>query len=376
MKGDIVIVPNSELAKKGEELRVVMSDKSFYSQFSDYNLSIVICAIVNGTNKEFGWNINENDDISYIRQNLFSSRSILGKIINYLFGVFQALRVVHKHKNFYLFMPGNVSLIYGLILSFFRKEYGIYMRGDYTQSYLHPIYRFVVRKAKFVIVTGNFLGHKVRTINNRTLSVVPMVITSCEDLCSERNLPVDRPIRFLFVGRPSREKGIFELLQSCVKLKESGLEFELNIIGDNGKESKLELLRFIKDNDLINHVKLEGSVNQPERLKSIFMYSDVFVLPSYHEGFPRVVYEAMTFGLPMILTDIQSYKFTFKHNVHCELVAVKDSACLFLSMKALSGDAVKYKMYSSRGLNMMKNNYRYFVREKNHARQVISELKL
>lgn len=376
MKGDIVIVPNSELAKKGDELRVVMSDKSFYSQFSDYNLSIVICAIVNGTNKEFGWNINENDDISYVRQNVFSSRNILGKIINYVFGVFQALRVVHQHRNFYLFMPGNVSLIYGLILLFFRKEYGIYMRGDYTQSYLHPVYRFVVGKAKFVIVTGNFLGHNVRKINKRTLLVVPMVITSYEDLWSERNLPIDRPIRFLFVGRPSREKGIFELLQSCIKLKESGLEFELNIIGDNGKESKLELLRFIKVNNLINHVNLQGSVNQPERLKSMFMYSDVFVLPSYHEGFPRVVYEAMTFGLPMILTDIQSYKFTFEHNVHCELVDVKDSACLYLSMKELSCDAVKYKMYSRRGLNMMKNNYRYFVREKNHARQVISELNL
>ena len=66
----IAIVPNSEVAEYESELKIVSSDKSFYQQFKEHNMEVVICAVVNHKNKNFGWNINSEANISCIKQNL------------------------------------------------------------------------------------------------------------------------------------------------------------------------------------------------------------------------------------------------------------------------------------------------------------------
>lgn len=372
-KNKIVIVPNSELAEYGEELKIVGSDKSFYREFKDHNIEVTICALVNKKNKNFGWNINSEANISCIKQNLILSEgeSIFKKTINYVYTFFKAFSVARKHTFFYLFIPGNISLIYALVLSLFNKKFGLYIRGDFFKTKFHFLYNYLIKKSSFVIVTGNHIKKVVKPLNENVSLVVPMIITSSEDLYKVRSIPVDRSIKYLFVGRPTKDKGIEELLEAINFLKLDGLKFELEILGDYDKVGNDNLLKKIKEYELQKQIRFSGFTNNPEDLKNIFKRSDIFVLPSHHEGFPRVVYEAMTFGLPMVLTNLPSYKNTLIHGINCEIVEVRNSYSLYLGMKAVATDAEKYNFYSKKGLELMKKNYQFFEDSKSHATQVM-----
>ena len=156
-----------------------------------------------------------------------------------------------------------------------------------------------------------------------------MIMTSVTDLQGERSLPVGRPIKYLFVGRPSKDKGIEELIEAINILKLDNFDFQLEIVGDYDKVANDFLRETIIEYGLEDYINFSGFTNNPKELKNIFECSDVFVLPSHHEGFPRVVYEAMTFGLPMVLTNLPSYKHTLDYNVNCEFVEVRNSHSLY-----------------------------------------------
>jgi len=371
-KTKIVIVPNSELAEFEDDLRIVKSDKFFYENFSKYNFEVLICAIINKKKKTFGWNINSDNNISYVKQNLKINTSAK-KIINYFYTIFVALNVIRKNSFFYLFIPGNVSLIYGIFLMIFRKKYGLYIRGDYMKTNFNFLYNLIISKSQFSIVTGNYLKQHVKPINPNTNLVVPMIITTDKDLYNNRSFPFNKTVNFLFVGRPTKDKGIYELINACSLLKLDGINFELKIVGDADKKANDHLNTIIKDNNLENEILFLGSSSNPNDLKNSFKNSDIFVFPSHHEGFPRVVYEAMTFSLPMVLTNLPSYKYTLVNNIDCELADVKNTHSLYKAMKTLATDPVKYNLYSKNCFEIMKNNYIYFDEKNNHTDQVIKE---
>jgi glycosyltransferase involved in cell wall biosynthesis len=371
----ILIVPNSELAEYEGELKIVSSDRAFYKEFKEYDIEVIICAIVNKKNKNYGWDINTESNISHIKQNLvFSNESRFKKTINYLYMIFKSFKVVKNYSFFYLFIPGNVSLIYALVLIILNKKFGLYIRGDFSRNRFHFIYKFIIKKSSFAIVTGNHIKGQIKSLNQHVKLVVPMINTSCKDLQEERFIPLNKPFKYLFVGRPSKDKGIDELIEAIHFLKLDGLKFELEIVGDNDKKGNDSLRATIKKYRLENHINFSGFTNNTKKMRDIFRNSDAFILPSHHEGFPRVVYEAMTFGIPMVLTNLPSYMETLNHNIHCEIVEIKNSRSLYEGMKTIATDAKKYNSYSKNTLKFMKKKYQVFEDEKNHTIQVLQEM--
>lgn len=108
--------------------------------------------------------------------------------------------------------------------------------------------------------------------------------------------------KIVFVGRILREKGIFKLLESVRLLKNEGINFNLNFLGDGEdfEELKVTLLRL----QLEDVVKLFGNVT-PNVVISTLHESDIFVLPTLRvEGFPMSLVEAMFAGLPALASNI------------------------------------------------------------------------
>lgn len=376
IKKRIVIVPNSELAEYGDQLKIVSSDKSFYQEFKEHDMEVVICALVNKKNKSFGWNINRETNISCVKQNFIfrSSESSCIKTINYVYIFLNAFSVIRKNTFFYLFVPGNVSLIYALVLSLLNRKFGLYIRGDFFKTKFHSFYKYIIRKSSFSIVTCTYVKDQVKQYNKHVELVVPMIISTNKDMGKPRSMPAGKPIKYLFVGRPSKDKGIEELIKASHLLKQDGFNFELEIVGDHGKVGNELLRKTIKEYKLEDQINFSGSTNDPAKLKNIFERSDVFVFPSHHEGFPRVVYEAMTFGLPMVLTNLPSYKNTLDHDIHCEIVEVNNSQSLYQGMKTLGVDAIKYNLYSKNGLEFMIDKYKFFEEKRSHALQVLKKV--
>ena len=106
-------------------------------------------------------------------------------------------------------------------------------------------------------------------------------------------------LRVLFVGRLVHEKGVDLLLDSWRILKSDTREnIEIMIVGDGPFEDQLNAT-FSQSENIILAGRLTGSM-----LDDAYQWADVFVFPTFREGFPYVYIEAMRAGVPMLTTGV------------------------------------------------------------------------
>ncbi len=142
------------------------------------------------------------------------------------------------------------------------------------------------------------------------------------------------PVKFLFIGRLLKEKGVFELIQAIriVKLKYPQAHFMIlgAIDHQNMGALKQEELDSLIAEKLFEYPGYVTNVNQ------WITDSSVFVLPSYREGVPRSTQEAMAIGRPVITTDVPGCRETVVDGVNGFLVpkwnaeALADKMCYFI----------------------------------------------
>lgn len=109
------------------------------------------------------------------------------------------------------------------------------------------------------------------------------------------------PLRILDVGRLVPEKGAPVLLDAVNLLTQRGIAVELRLVG--GGELDTELTRIIAERGLADRVTLVGSVGQDDIVEQ-YHWADVFCLPSFAEGLPVVLMEAMATELPVVTSAI------------------------------------------------------------------------
>lgn len=131
----------------------------------------------------------------------------------------------------------------------------------------------------------------------------PLVAMEGENLYHREDTCEDEPIQLLYVGSLIPRKGINDLLEAVSELTHSSSRsFRLIVVGD-GPE-KAELVERSKELEIDHFVQFKGHIPDHERLINIYRESDIFILPSIEEGFPRVVVEAMSQSLPVITTEV------------------------------------------------------------------------
>lgn len=104
-------------------------------------------------------------------------------------------------------------------------------------------------------------------------------------------------LHIVSVGRLAPEKHFENIIPAAKTLRETGTDFTWHIVGEGPERARLESL--IAENDLKNHVILEGSKSNPY---PYMKYADLFVHPSYVESQGLTVLEAMTLGVPCVVT--------------------------------------------------------------------------
>jgi glycosyltransferase involved in cell wall biosynthesis len=103
--------------------------------------------------------------------------------------------------------------------------------------------------------------------------------------------------KLIYVGRLSAEKGVPILFDSLKVLKSKGYRFELTLLGDGEARQSLEILA--KEYNISQNLKFSGFVDQ-KTIADELSNSDIFVLPSFAEGIPVSLMEAMAMGVPVI----------------------------------------------------------------------------
>ncbi|MDI9244998.1 glycosyltransferase family 4 protein [Marinobacter sp. CHS3-4] len=126
--------------------------------------------------------------------------------------------------------------------------------------------------------------------------------------------------RILFVGWLDREKGVLDLLDACEKLA-SGRKFELNLVGE-GNVSTLARKR-VQELGLTNVIHFSGWLDGDDLVQA-FREADIFVLPSWSEGLPNAMIEAMAARLAVVVTSVGNITDVIKDGVNGLLVTPHD----------------------------------------------------
>jgi len=145
----------------------------------------------------------------------------------------------------------------------------------------------------------------------------------------------DGPLRILDVGRLVPEKGAPVLLDAVTQLAGRGVDVELRLVG--GGELEPDLRTQIANRGLEDRVALVGPVGQDEILAQ-YHWADVFCLPSFAEGLPVVLMEAMATGQPVVTTPINGIPELVKDGENGYLVAPGRADLLADSLATLAAD--------------------------------------
>ena len=152
--------------------------------------------------------------------------------------------------------------------------------------------RYICQHADFVMSYGSKITDIIRTIPVEDKKIVAFPTGIESDWLTEQAKPNSGVIRFLFVGRFERRKGIQELHAAIEKINDPRAEF--HFIGPMPDKNKLSR----------SNVHYHGPVSKQEDIRAIYRTCDLLICPSYSEGMPNVILEAMASGLAILATDV------------------------------------------------------------------------
>ncbi|SDF31138.1 glycosyltransferase [Limimaricola pyoseonensis] len=142
--------------------------------------------------------------------------------------------------------------------------------------------------------------------------------------------------RLLFVGRLAAVKGVPVLLQALAAARRDRPGLRLDLVGDGPERAAIE--RLAAALGLGEAVRFHGYLGQAE-VARMLAETGTLVLPSFAEGVPVVLMEAMAAGRPVIATRVGGVAELVRHDETGLLVAPGDPAALAEAIGALSGDA-------------------------------------
>lgn len=156
-----------------------------------------------------------------------------------------------------------------------------------------------------------------------------------EAVCREAEMICEQGLTFCFVGRIVGAKGINELVAAFLRLYALRPAVRLLLVG--AFEDRLDPVSSDTKVMIMKHPAIRF-VGWQDDIRPYLAASDVFVFPSYREGFPNVVLQAGAMGLPCIVTDINGCNEIIRHGVNGLIVPPRDEQALYGAMERLATD--------------------------------------
>jgi glycosyltransferase involved in cell wall biosynthesis len=137
-------------------------------------------------------------------------------------------------------------------------------------------------------------------VRTTTLSTQDVFIR--DDTC--RN----RPCHLLYVGRIDRTKGLLDMVEALAILVEQGEDVILNLVGGAQKGDTIlsHIVMLARERGIVERIKYHGFKPLGVHLFASYKETDMYIIASTgdHEGFPRVIWEAMAHSLPVVATSV------------------------------------------------------------------------
>lgn len=170
---------------------------------------------------------------------------------------------------------------------------------DYVEDRgVRPIKKVLDKCDAIVVLSEYWRNYFTNALKQQRVFVVNNMVNRPRKVYNK----ADDKLHLLFLGLITREKGIFDLLEVMCDHKKELKNRCILMIGGSGREENIRsLLQYITANELQDLVDYRGWVSR-ETKESAFGDSNVFILPSYKEGLPISILEAMSHKMPIIST--------------------------------------------------------------------------
>lgn len=270
-----------------------------------------IAAVVNGYR---GSKLEEDYEISYVES--YRDGSKIEKLLKGIGGYFHFAIVLLFHK------PDIVHIHSSFGPSFYRKMPFIYMASwakipiinhihgaDFDEFYLNAsenkreIIRKVYSRCSLLIALSEEWKERLsQIVPSEKVVVIENYSTLHEDALKQR-MERDCNNTVLFLGELGKRKGCYDIPTVIKMVKESipNVRFVLAGAGSDADEKNIKQL--IEDKGISDNTVFPGWVRGEEKDR-LLREADVFFLPSYNEGMPMSVLDAMGYGLPIVSTNV------------------------------------------------------------------------
>lgn len=201
--------------------------------------------------------------------------------------------------------------------------------------------RKLLRECSAFLVLGNKWNKIVKKIEPNTNTVI---IQNTVHIPQE-TVKWESPCRYLFMGVLIQRKGIYDLLKAVHMLKNSGTidKYKFIIAGTGPEEQSLK--KYCCDSGIDKYVEFVGWITDKDK-ELLMEKSQVLVLPSYNEGLPIAILEAISYGMPVIATDVGDVSSAVRDHENGILIKPGDIESLSRAITEV-GEIYRFTQYSS-----------------------------
>jgi len=249
-------------------------------------------------------------------------------------------------------VPGVVIAISGLGSTFLDHGF----TGTIRKKLISVLYKLALRHKNLKIIFQNKDDHfSINQIISLKDNQITFIKGSGVDLSKFNFDPIPFNNIVIMPSRLLKDKGVYEFIEAAKILKNLNSHIVCVLVGeiDHGNPSSVseqEIESWVNS----NFIEYWGHRSD---MSNILSQADLVVLPSYREGFPKVLMEAAAKGRPVITTDVPGCRDAIEPNISGVLVPVKNSSILANTIFSLMDNHELLLEMGKNGRKLAENNF-------------------
>jgi len=218
--------------------------------------------------------------------------------------------------------------------------------------------RSFVKNNTLMLANSPLLANEISELLKKKAIFVPTNSIKLLEFSKLEFRELSSPLKLFYCGRIDLKKGLRELFYAIDILKKIDIKCTLNIVGDINSPDYTQLVNLSIHLGIEDYIFWSGFIPFGDRLFLQYQKSDIFVLPSYSEGFPHAIWESMANCCPVISTSVGGIPYLIENEKHAllikpgEIEPIADSIIRVMDNKSFRDSLIKNAYYHAKSYSL------------------------